>query len=309
MRLPQPLYDLFGVKKELSGPWLGNPRLNRFGLHAARIALTDAALRLRRSQLALLGSPPELETLERDGVLTISDLLPPEQFAALRAEAHARVAAGALADPAPAVAESRGFGPKRAIAGGFDRFDGDTLNRFFTLTPGTTPRACAVVRDARLAKLCRAASGFRHQPERFALYVTVAGDHARNPDPQRVLHRDTFHSTIKLWLFLDDVAEADGPFVYVPGSHRMSLARYRWELARARKATLGSADRGGSFRVTLPELAELGLPAPRSYPVRANTLVLADTRGFHRRGDATLGAKRLALYANLRSWPFSPVVY
>ena len=39
-------------------------------------------------------------------------------------------------------------------------------------------------------------------------------------DPQCVLHADTFHPTVKAWLFLTDVAEDEGPFTYVPGSHR-----------------------------------------------------------------------------------------
>ena len=64
---------------------------------------------------------------------------------------------------------------------------------------------------------------------------------------QRALHRDTFHSAIKLWLFLEDVTDADGPFEYVPGSHRMTRARYHWEHRKARVA----ADKrlGGSFRI------------------------------------------------------------
>ena len=37
------------------------------------------------------------------------------------------------------------------------------------------------------------------------------------PDPQTDLHTDTFHPTVKAWLFLTDVAADAMPFVYVPG--------------------------------------------------------------------------------------------
>src|SRR5438132_582901 len=49
------------------------------------------------------------------------------------------------------------------------------------------------------------------------------------PDPQTALHADTFHPTVKAWLFLTDVAADQGPFTYVPGSHRLSPERLAWE--------------------------------------------------------------------------------
>jgi hypothetical protein len=301
--------EIFSTEKHFATPWVGHPGLNRLGLHGARIALSDAALQLRRLQVKAAGAPSELAQFEAEGVLVIPDLLPKQQFAAVREEARRLVAQAAARHPTPSQATSRGFGPKLPFAGGFDRFDGDTLNRFIDLSPEATPQLMACVASERLARVCSAASGFNHQPRRFSLYLTVAGDAHRNPDPQCTLHRDTFHSAIKLWLFLEDVEEADGPFQYVARSHRMTAARYRWELARARAAAAPGVGGGGSFRIDAQELSGLGLAQPSSYPVRANTLVIADVRGFHRRGLARLGATRLALYANLRTMPFSPVVY
>ena len=298
--------EIFGKEKEFSAAWVGHPLLNRLGMHGARIALSDAALRLRRLEAKALGAPSELSVLERDGVLVIPNALPAPLFASVRDEARALVARTARAHPEPTHATSRGFGSKLPFTGGFDRFDGGTLNRFWDITQAT-PGLYAAVRQPRLSALCRAASGFPHQPKRFWLYRTVAGAELQNPDPQRALHRDTFHSAIKLWLFFEDVADQDGPFEYVPGSQRMTRARYRWEHGQARAAVLSRGD--GSFRVECAELSALGLPQPRAYPVAANTLIIADVRGFHRRGPGTPGAARLALYANLRTRPFSPLMY
>ena len=47
------------------------------------------------------------------------------------------------------------------------------------------------------------------------------------------LHADTFHPTAKFWLFLDDVGIEDGPFAYVPGSHKLTPERLAWEHEQA----------------------------------------------------------------------------
>jgi hypothetical protein len=289
--------NIFGRAKAFSAPWIGNRPLNLLGLHPARIAISDVCLWLRRPR------PPA--ALARDGIAVIRNALPEATFRAMRNELRAAFAAA----PSIPVNAARGFGAKRPFPGGFDRFDGGTLNRYLHITDARLPVTMTAVRDPGLAAHCRAASGFRHHPERFLAYETIHGDDVANPDPQRVLHRDTFHSTIKLWLFLDDVTATDGPFMYAPGSHRMSAARYRWEYARACAATRPDGSRDGSFRASVRDLAALGVAPLRAFPVAANTLILADVRGFHRRGDAAPSARRVALYANLRLWPFSPVRY
>ena len=85
---------------------------------------------------------------------------------------------------------------------------------------------------------------------------------------------------------LTDVAADQGPFTYVPGSHRLSPERLAWErrmsLAAARSAN--AEDRQGSFRIEPSELPALDLPKPRVFAVPGNTLVVADTFGFHARG-------------------------
>ena len=44
--------------------------------------------------------------------------------------------------------------------------------------------------------------------------------------------------------------------------------------------------RQGSFRADPDDLKTLGLPEPRIFAVPANTLVVADTFGFHARGPS-----------------------
>jgi hypothetical protein len=53
-------------------------------------------------------------------------------------------------------------------------------------------------------------------------------------------------------------------------------------------------------------LAELGLPAPQAIAVPANTLVVADTFGFHARGPSAAPTMRVEIWASGRRNPFLP---
>ena len=96
---------------------------------------------------------------------------------------------------------------------------------------------------------------------------------AVNPeqDPQTRLHADTFHPTAKAWLFLDDVADDQGPFSYVPGSHRLTPERLAWEYRQSLDARRSPErmHREGSLRIDESELASLGLPPARRFAVPA----------------------------------------
>jgi hypothetical protein len=113
---------------------------------------------------------------------------------------------------------------------------------------------------------------------------------------------------VKSWLFLGDVAAGEAGFSYVPGSHRPSRRHPAWE-RRVSITAARSQDvmtREGSLRVAEAVLARLGYPAPRKLAVAANTLVIADTSGLHRRGLAKRTACRIAIWAYGRGSPFRP---
>jgi hypothetical protein len=141
-------------------------------------------------------------------------------------------------------------------------------------------------------------------------YVQTILSHVRDaaPDPQTNLHADTFHPSIKAWFFLTDVAKDEGPFVYVPGSHRMTPERLAWEGEMSLKAatSLDKYSARGSFRVGREELVRMNLPAPKAFAVPANTLVVADTVGFHARGFSARPSKRVEIWAFGRRNPFLP---
>lgn len=306
------MLSLLTRKKRFADPWVGHPLLNsRVGLHRRRMQLADALCSWRRWLVPARGTglpPAALDTLARDGCLQIADFLPQACFETLRREAESAVARAA---GLRAIGRNKrpGYQRKRPFSGGFDRFDGGTLNRFLAVDPASMPAARHFATDSRLRACARAVIGLPIDPANLEIYLTVHGDETRTPDLQKVLHRDTFFRALKFWYFLRPVSPEDGPFVYVPGSHRLDRTRLSWEQAMANEAIASGAmpNQGGSLRIREADLPSLGLPAPVAFVCPANTLVVADVLGFHRRGDALAGRQRLGLYGWLRPYPFLPL--
>jgi len=134
-----------------------------------------------------------------------------------------------------------------------------------------------------------------------------------NNDVQKVMHMDTFFITVKFWLFPEDVTIDDGPFCYVPKSNILTDKRKEWMRRQWTdiiddnidpRRTYGHAE--GSLRVFDEELIEMGFdPEATAHPVKANTLVIANTFGFHARGQVSNTVIRQAIHGSIRlSQPF-----
>jgi hypothetical protein len=274
------------AKSFRDNPILGSPTLNAWGLHVARRRLADAMGRRRRLQLAHHVTPHEQASFEELGYFLRRDALPSEHFTALRREIH----------------ESRL--PAREMR------QGGTVTRRIGLDDAwlaQMPATRQFVKDAAVRALIHYAASYTGEPT-FAVQTILADPSAGDADPQTLLHSDTFHPTAKAWLFLDDVAQDDGPFAYVPGSHRLTPRRLAWEREQSLSAAYSPdpMHSEGSFRATEGDLSAMGLPSPVQMAVAANTLIIADTSGFHRRTPSPRPTCRVELYATLRRSPFMP---
>ena len=109
--------------------------------------------------------------------------------------------------------------------------------------------------------------------------------HRDEPDDRHIL---------KAFIYLRDVNVGSGPLAYVRGSHR----------AAGRKTHLPATWDGYGFRVEDDDIVDhFGADHVLSIPGRAGTIVVCDTRGYHRGGWA-VDEERLvmmALYASLTS--------
>ena len=280
--------QLFGTAKSFrDNPLIGSEALNRLGLHAARCVAADGINRLRLKLLSPLAEPAQRRQFRDQGYVVIPNFLPEAEFTALERE----------------VRQARGE-VRECI-------QGDTLTHRILLDDEALARMPALGHlFARpgfeaLLKYCAA----RLKRPLYYIQSIKNGYVEGPPDPQKTLHSDTFHSTMKAWFFIDGVAPDGGPFTYVPGSHRLTWARLKWEYersCRARGLSDGYSEKG-SMRATPEDLKALGLPDPVGLAVEANTLVVADTHGFHCRGPARPRSSRLEIWAYSRTNPFNPL--
>ena len=265
---------------------LGNSRLNQLGLHRFRVQFAAQMAAQRRSKLAKFIHPADVENFQKNGFIFRENFLAAEEFSQLKQEL--------LTTPL----ETR------------ETLQGDTVTRRMALDDTTLkhmPVTRQFLHSVKWRNLLNYVASFKVQP---ISYLQVIFSHVRKAkaDPQTNLHSDTFHPSAKAWLFLEDVAADEGPFVYVPGSHLLNPARLNWEQQKSEAITAKTdvMTRRGSFRVSESEILELGYAKPQAFAVKANTLVIADTYGFHARAKSLKPSVRIELWAYARRNPFVP---
>lgn len=289
LRAPFWFLALFtGAKSFVDNPILGCPRLNKVGLHVWRLRSAHALAWWRRARLEHQ-VPEELRVqFARDGFIVIHDAVPSADFASLRA----------------ALLETE-----------FEcrlQQQGDTITRRVPVGAqlrARLPLLDSLLRSRRWRALMAYVATARAEPLYYVQTVS-AGIAEGETDPQQQLHSDTFHPSLKAWLFLTDVKKDGSALTYVAGSHRLTKERIEWERRKSIEV-LRSGDhlsQRGSLRVLPEELETLGLPPPTQFCVPANTLVIADTCGFHARAGSVGPSVRVELWAYCRRNPFLPWV-
>lgn len=286
--LPVHALALFTGKKSFAeNPLLGSRWLNERGLHRMRCAVAARMGAWRRGRLARGVADADRQAFDADGVVVKPQFLPADLFAGLRRE---------ILEQAWETLEMR---------------QGPTLTRQAPLDLSTlserAPCLTRFVNSSEVTNLIRYAAATGGRPF-FSLQAIITDGAAAGEDPQCVAHADTFHACAKAWFFVDDVGADQGPFFYVRGSHRRTAQRLAWE---QRKSLTAASETNiyharGSFRVSDTDLAELGLDKPQPLCVQANTLVVADTSGFHGRTPSPGPTVRVEIYATLRRNPFLP---
>lgn len=274
-----------GAKSFVDNPILGSERLNRRGLHAARLKLAHRMAWWRRRRLAAAVPMAWREAFDRDGFVEVRDFLPADVFERLRQ---------ALL--------TREFDSRQ-------QQQGDAITRRIPIGPALldeVPELRSLLESKSWRSLLAYVASTRSEPLYYVQTVSMA--HSPGPpDPQLELHADTFHPSLKAWLFLTDVTDDQGPLTYVAGSHLLTQQRLAWE--QARSIGVKDSDRlsqRGSLRIDPDELGELGLSRPRRFTVPANTLVAIDTCGFHARGSSSRPTVRAEIWGFARRSPFVP---
>ena len=270
-----------------ANPVLGSATLNRMGLHVLRKRAAIAICQWRRR--GRLQLPDGLaEQLSGQGFARLDQFLPESEFLAVKAELE-RAALPVIEMAQPPALTRR-------------------MNLDANSCRGSYPALYRLITSQTLLSLLRHASGYPGAPIIAIQCVhSNAYPQGQGHDPQTDWHVDTYHSTSKAWLFLHDVDVDEGPFAYVPGSNTATPARLAWE----REQSMGAATHvnrlhaKGSFRATQAELKNMGYGEPFIGAVKANTLIVADTAGFHRRTPSPKPTVRVEVYPSLGETRFS----
>jgi len=278
---------LTGAKSFRDNPVIGSQRLNQLGLHRSRVLRAHSMAAYRQKRLQHFMPENERQRLAEDGYVVL------ERY--LNADHLQR-----LLDELPNVQ-----GQAREMR------QGDTLTQRMLLSAqalADTPLLRAVVQSRALNDRLMYAEAKAHLPLIYLQRIRNGHAGGDRVDPQKTLHADTFHPTMKAWLYLQDVTEDIGPLTYVPGSHRLTTGRLAFEYDRSLIAR-SQPDRyseKGSFRLHAEDSARYGFRQPKKLTVPAGSLVIANTFGFHGRGAAVAGADRMELFAYGRTNPFTP---
>jgi Phytanoyl-CoA dioxygenase (PhyH) len=275
-----------GAKSFRDNPLIGSKRLNQMGLHTARMRAAHKLAWFRRGRMEKVLPAEYSAQFKKNGFILIPGFLDPDVFASLRDQIYST--------SAPAREMVQGDTITRRIAIGHDYLE-------------SVPDLRDLIYGNQWRRMMHYVSSYATEPL-YYIQTILKSDSVSEADPQTKVHADTFHPTMKAWFFLHDVGEEEGPFKYVPGSHLLTEKRLAWEKARSIAAPEGVdyLSSRGSMRIETSDLAKLDLPQPQTFAVSANTLIVADTCGFHARAASTGSNMRIEIWAYSRRNPYYP---
>lgn len=272
-----PLTRIFTATKTVD-----NRLLNRLGVQSLRSIAARSIHQLLPSTTDAAVQEIAAE-LNREGMVMLPNFLPADLFEKVREECLHLIY----------------HNPDRleVVCAGPNTMEIAKLSNF---QPDEVPYAHQFFSDPTLNALMRAAEK-RPQCDQYAVRTIERlqqGPLGADEDPETVLHSDCFFNTHKVWLYLSNVRLESGPLVFVKRSHRLTLRQIYFLYQESCQVNRGSR------RITQDEIQRAGLEetivtAPK------NTLVMANTLGYHRRLRGQPGQERYALHVQLRTNPFT----
>jgi hypothetical protein len=292
-----------GVRNLRHAPpyFTGSVMANRLGYQVLR-ALGKRALWKLRTPSVSAEAAKYVRAMAEDGVVVIPDFLPPEQFAQIREE-YERAQSGLVFRPLPFYSSLESVKRGRIHAAGFP------------VEGAGFPRTIEFLVKNKL--LWQIVSGVVRVPMRGIPSAQIdvyqkRDEEAPDNDVETVLHADLHSTTVKAFLYLNDVEKSNGAFVYAKGSAHLTRSRLRHEYdisVRTAKYKRGDSDidpdllavRGPNVRnVIRPEYMKAMNVVETSICGKANTLIIANNIGFHRRGDFSSDRVRETIMVNFR---------
>ena len=153
-----------------------------------------------------------------------------------------------------------------------------------------------LLQDERILSLISAALGrdIKYNPGAYFQKEYSAPGADGDSEQNIILHEDVYYPSFKVFYYINDNTPENGAFIVAPNSHQFNLKRlkheyvYSVDIARQKKGKSVSHPRHESGRMqvfgrvyTKEELREVQAVG------KANTLIIANTMAFHRRGGSS----------------------
>lgn len=269
---------------------------NRLGLQIFRTGSQYLQFKARnRSVASDVGDC--INSVDKDGIAAIENFLEPKQFEEVRAEFEEEFKNIDL-QPYKNGTNARLYRTQITLADA--THGGSKLLEYFQYNDKLNRIAAAAVRR----KISR-------RPDVHLDWYQSNDPTAADNDIENILHADLHTATVKMFFYLEDVDESNGAFIYAKGSHRLTLNRLRHEYELSiRQAMLREGrpvdrslleTRGNEMRnVIHPRYRQMMQVEETQICVKANTLVIANNMGFHRRGEFISDRPRKAVQINYR---------
>lgn len=259
--------------------------LNALGYHLLRIAFFQLSYVLKkRKQLHDEREKRVLNELLANGIVVIPDFFSPEVFREIRNEYEA-MDLPVVNDLAPKIERSNVVGEgMKTIAPVLEKHL--ARNQFINNIVSAAMRQTLTF----MPNIAVERSGF--SAEDLAKESTDKADN---------LHFDVSYPTIKCFMYLNDVDERNAAFRFAPRSHKMTLARALMEYKMSVPFWLWSKEDQQKItpEVDINWVRGQGMNL-ESINGKANTLIIANTMGLHRRGDFSGTTPREMIFVNYR---------
>jgi hypothetical protein len=256
---------------------------NFLGVQVFRVLLFRIALFFSRRRNSIV-LPAKLESLKREGLVTIQNYLSEQEFEEIRLAYYEILKNySAKNDQKQRSANALDFTKIKLTPSDVETypvldkiFRSPEIKASFSYLSGTTINVAEIFVEF-----------VRHEKDEY--------------DPCTTLHADTFFPNQNAWLYIEDCNLDCGPFIYSRGSHRVTLRRLVFEYYSSVKHFFGgrSSPRVSEKFAQFLNLSPTEMSAPR------NSLLISNNFGIHARGIGTPGATRAAFKLSYKETPFS----
>ena len=256
---------------------LPSPTANKIGIPILRTIFSNLGIILRRLKNCRPITVYEKDLI-KNGIVVIPNFLPDDEFQNLKKE-FSRVITDN--DVEKSNRGSTKFSYKYLKQEEYNNYE--TIKNFS--------------KNKQLIRLICVAEGMKLFKELKTLIFekTDFGEPLADTDPNKLFHSDVHFHSHKVLYYIDDVTNDNGPFEYCKGSHKNNIERLWFEFKRGQ---LKDAHKN-SWRIDdhhenkfFDNYYKKLMTNKYQVTGKANTLIIANVHGFHRRGDASNGPTR-----------------